>query len=74
EASRVAEAIGRVPGVLGTLVQGGVVRVRADANPGLVGAVVAAVAASGGELRDLAVSEPSLEAVFLKLTGKEYRE
>jgi len=31
------------------------------------------VAQAGGELRDLSVSETSLEAVFLKLTGKEYR-
>jgi ABC-2 type transport system ATP-binding protein len=49
------------------------IRVQAHAHPQLVGGVVAAVGRAGGELRDLSVAQPSLEAVFLKLTGKEYR-
>jgi ABC-2 type transport system ATP-binding protein len=73
-AGAVARAIAALPSVIG--VETGeadrrTLRVQARANPGLVGAVVAAVAQAGGELRDLSVSEPSLEAVFLKLTGKE---
>jgi len=73
EEGRVVEAIEKVPGVVQAVCEGHTVHVQANGTPGLVGAVVAAVAQAGGELRDLSVSEPSLEAVFLKLTGKEYR-
>jgi ABC-2 type transport system ATP-binding protein len=71
--ARVVAALKKVPGVADATCEGNTLRVQADATPGLVGAVVAAVAQAGGELRDLSVSEPSLEAVFLKLTGEEYR-
>jgi ABC-2 type transport system ATP-binding protein len=70
---RAAEAIGRLPAVVSVAPDGAVIHVEAKAAPGLVGEVVAAVAQAGAELADLSVSEPSLEAVFLKLTGKEYR-
>ncbi len=70
---RVAAALKKLPGVVDATSEGNTVRVHADGTPGLVGAVVAALAQAGAELKDLAVSEPSLEAVFLKLTGKEYR-
>jgi ABC-2 type transport system ATP-binding protein len=70
----VRQALAALPGVVSAEVEGRTVRLRANANPGLIGAAVAAVTQAGGELRDLAVTEPSLEAVFLKLTGKEFRE
>jgi ABC-2 type transport system ATP-binding protein len=73
DGAAVAAAVSRVPGVVEATADGPVVRVQAHATPGLVGAVVAAVTQARGELRDLSVSEPSLEAVFLKLTGQEYR-
>jgi ABC-2 type transport system ATP-binding protein len=73
DGDRVTAALAKVPGVVAADCQGHTVRVQAHATPGLVGAVVAAVSQAGAELRDLSVSEPSLEAVFLKLTGKEYR-
>ncbi|HEX3526228.1 MAG TPA: ATP-binding cassette domain-containing protein [Thermoanaerobaculia bacterium] len=78
ESGHMVEAIEKVPGVVQATCDadgktGHIVHVQADGTPGLVGAVVAAVAQAGGELRDLSVSETSLEAVFLKLTGKEYR-
>ena len=52
---------------------GRTLRVYADVEQGLVPAVVNAVSDAGEELRDLSVSEPTLEAVYLKLTGREYR-
>jgi ABC-2 type transport system ATP-binding protein len=76
----VRQALAALPGVVSADIDtdgdgaGRTVRLRANANPGLIGAAVAAVTQAGGELRDLAVTEPSLEAVFLKLTGKEFRE
>jgi ABC-2 type transport system ATP-binding protein len=51
-----------------------VLHVYAGMAQGLVPRLVETVTASGGELRDLSVAEPTLEAVYLKLTGREYRE
>jgi ABC-2 type transport system ATP-binding protein len=70
---RLIAALKRVPGIVDATCEGNTLQIQASAAPGLVGAVVAAVAQAGAELKDLSVSEPSLEAVFLKLTGKEYR-
>ncbi len=52
----------------------GALRVFSKASPGLTGSVVTAVTNAGAEIRDLSVTEPTLETVFLELTGKEYRE
>jgi ABC-2 type transport system ATP-binding protein len=40
----------------------------------LVPRVVAAAESGGFDVIDLSVSEPSLETVFISLTGKELRE
>jgi len=69
----VCRALAAVAGVLDVQTEERTVRVLARADPGLVVTVVAAVGQAGGELRDLSVAGPSLEDVFLKLTGKEYR-
>jgi ABC-2 type transport system ATP-binding protein len=36
--------------------------------------VIAAAEASGSQVQDLSVAEPSLETVFINLTGKELRD
>jgi len=36
--------------------------------------VLAAVTAAGGEIRETTLTQPSLESLFIKLTGKELRE
>jgi ABC-2 type transport system ATP-binding protein len=43
-------------------------------SDGAVPAVVAAAAGSGATVRDLRVEEPTLETVFIQLTGKELRD
>ena len=40
----------------------------------LVPAIVNAAEGAGFEIVDLAVAEPSLETVFINLTGKDLRE
>ena len=47
-------------------------RVMASASDGLLPELV--LAASGHGLRDLTITEPSLETVFIKLTGRDLRE
>jgi ABC-2 type transport system ATP-binding protein len=37
-------------------------------------AILAAIATSGGELQETALSQPSLESLFIKMTGRELRE
>lgn len=48
-------------------------RLAASSGDGMVGAVVAAIAPHG-TLRDLRVSETTLESVFIALTGRDLRE
>jgi ABC-2 type transport system ATP-binding protein len=71
---RLRAVLEAVPGVVSVSEEGRAVRVEAKAQPGLVGELVNAVGDAGAELTDLTVTEPSLESVFLKLTGTEYRE
>jgi ABC-2 type transport system ATP-binding protein len=47
-------------------------RVIASSAEGLLPALVQAAASHG--LRDLAITEPSLETVFIRLTGRDLRE
>ena len=49
-------------------------QVFAGASSGLVAQVAEAAVRSGVELKDLSVSNPTLETVFIKLTGRELRE
>lgn len=48
-------------------------RVYADAANALIGPAAQAVAAAGAEVRDLSVKQPTLEEVFIFLTGRHLR-
>lgn len=61
-------------GVARVEIDGPVVRVHARDASGVVGAVATAGARHDLGLRDATVAPPTLEAVFLTLTGREYRE
>jgi hypothetical protein len=43
-------------------------------RPGLVADVVAGLVDAGGDITDLAVRRPSLEDVYVKLTGEALRD
>jgi ABC-2 type transport system ATP-binding protein len=70
-ARRLGEAIGEVAHT--RTIDGGV-ELHVKAAQRLVPRVVGAADAAGFELADLSVSEPSLETVFISLTGKELRD
>ena len=75
DADRLAEALERdVNGVTRTRVLDGGVQLHVQGNDRLVPGVVAAAERGGFDLIDLSISEPSLETVFINLTGKELRE
>ncbi len=62
------------PGVSRVEADGDQVRVFTRDPEGLLGELVTAGAADGLHVRDAAQLKPSLETVFLTLTGREYRE
>lgn len=66
------DALRQIPGVREVSEDHGGLRVMAAAREGLLPRVVEA--AGPYQLRDVSVSEPTLETVFLKLTGKALRD
>jgi ABC-2 type transport system ATP-binding protein len=63
-----------VEGVTTTRIVDGGVELHVRSAPRLVLRIVAATEAAGFEVADLSVSEPTLENVFIDLTGKELRD
>lgn len=64
----------KVPGVVSTRVVGDTVTAQVRGAERVVALTVQVAEAAGVEVLDLAVAEPSLETVFINLTGKELRE
>jgi ABC-2 type transport system ATP-binding protein len=72
---KLAEALkNELPGVVGTRVVENVVTAQVEGADRLVPRVVNIAEATQVEVIDLAVAEPTLETVFINLTGKELRE
>jgi len=63
-----------VPGVVKTRVVEGAVQLHVQGTERLVPMIVMAAEKANLDVIDLAVAEPSLETVFINLTGKELRE
>lgn len=66
------EEIGQRPGVANVELTSKGVRILAEGTEGLLSEVVHAANPYG--LRDLTITEPSLETVFIRLTGRDLRE
>jgi ABC-2 type transport system ATP-binding protein len=62
------------PGVTKAEAEGDQLRVFSSEPEGLLGELLAVAAANGLHVRDASTLNPSLETVFLTLTGREYRE
>jgi ABC-2 type transport system ATP-binding protein len=75
DTARLAEVLARdVDGVTRTRIMDGGVELHIQGNERLVPRIVTAAEREGFDLIDLSISEPSLETVFINLTGKELRE
>jgi ABC-2 type transport system ATP-binding protein len=75
EADGLAAALEReIEGVTRTRVTAGGVELHLKGAERIIPRVVSAAEGAGYELLDLSVTEPSLETVFITLTGKELRE
>jgi ABC-2 type transport system ATP-binding protein len=69
-----AENLAGLPGVTGTDVHDGTVRILAKGAAGLLPRLVLAAERAGVSVSDISVTEPTLETVFIALTGRELRE
>jgi ABC-2 type transport system ATP-binding protein len=75
DTARLAEVLARdVDGVTRTRIVDGGVQLHVQGNERLVPRIVTAAERGGFDLIDLSISEPSLETVFINLTGKALRE
>lgn len=75
DSGRVVDVLTReVPGVVGSRTRDGAVELHVQGAERLVPRIVLAAEQAGIDIRDLSVAEPSLETVFIDLTGKELRE
>jgi ABC-2 type transport system ATP-binding protein len=75
DGERLAKALAEVlTGVVATRVVDNVITMQVEGADRLVPRVVNAAESIDVEILDLAVAEPSLETVFINLTGKELRE
>jgi ABC-2 type transport system ATP-binding protein len=71
---RVAVHLRGVTGVTDTTVVGETVLLTASATEGLLPRVIGAAEAGGFHVHDISIDEPTLETVFINLTGKDLRE
>ena len=72
---RLSEALGAgVPGVTRRLLSGGEVELHVRGAERLLPRVIAAAERDGLEVDDLSIAEPTLETVFIHLTGEELRD
>jgi len=75
DAGRLAETLAAdVDGITRTRIVDGGVQLHVQGSDRLVPRVVTAAEHGGFDLVDLSISEPSLETVFINLTGKELRD
>ena len=69
-----AAALRGLHGATGAQVADGAVRLYVDGGDGILPRVIATAERSGHTVRDVHIEEPTLETVFITLTGRELRE
>ena len=74
EPDRLAAHLRDLDGVTGSTVVGEVAQLTAVQSDGLLPRVIDAAEAGGFQVQDVSIDEPTLETVFINLTGKELRE
>jgi ABC-2 type transport system ATP-binding protein len=74
EPDRLAAHLRDLPGISGATVIDETVQLTAEGSGGLLPRVIAAAEAGGFTVQDASIDEPTLETVFINLTGKDLRE
>jgi len=71
DASHLVDAVRALPGVTGVEAHERVLRVFTDRGGEMISGVIAAASAAGRTARDLQIIPPSLESLFITLTGRK---
>ena len=71
---RLAAHLGSMDGITGTAVLGETVQLTAHGTEGLLPRVIQVAEAGGFTVHDISLDVPTLETVFINLTGKDLRE
>ncbi|HEY0518562.1 MAG TPA: hypothetical protein VGC84_03635, partial [Ilumatobacteraceae bacterium] len=66
--------VAHVDGARDARIVEGRIHLSVDDSPGLLPRIIDAAEAAGSSVNDLSVTEPTLESVFINLTGKDLRE
>jgi ABC-2 type transport system ATP-binding protein len=66
--------VAKVDGARQAKIVDGRIHLSVDSSAGLLPRIIDAAEAAGASVNDLSVTEPSLESVFINLTGKDLRE
>jgi ABC-2 type transport system ATP-binding protein len=74
EPDRLAAHLHDLDGITGTAVIGETVQLTAKGAEGLLPRIIATAEAGGFPVHDVSIDEPTLETVFINLTGKDLRE
>ena len=74
EPDRLASHLRDMNGITGATVIGETVQLTAEGSDGLLPRVIATAEAGGFTVHDVSIDEPTLETVFINLTGKDLRE
>jgi ABC-2 type transport system ATP-binding protein len=74
DADRVRGALDRLDGAEVVSINADRLRLAVEGASRKLPAIFAALAAAGADVRETTISQPSLEALFIKLTGRELRE
>ncbi len=74
EPDRLAAHLRDLDGITGSTVIGETVQLTAQGSEGLLPRVIAGAEAGGFTVHDVSIDEPTLETVFINLTGKDLRE
>jgi ABC-2 type transport system ATP-binding protein len=74
EPDRLEARVRELDGITGSAVIGETVQLTASGSGGLLPRVIAAAEAAGFPVHDVSIDEPTLETVFINLTGKDLRE
>ncbi|MGH2597548.1 MAG: ABC transporter ATP-binding protein [Actinomycetota bacterium] len=74
EPDRLAAHLHGLDGITGTTVIGETVQLTAKGSEGLLPRIIATAEAGGFPVHDVSIDDPTLETVFINLTGKDLRE
>jgi len=74
EDDRLRAALAALDGVELVQLEGSLCRLAVEEAPRRLGELLAVLAENGAEVRETTVTRPSLESLFIKLTGRELRE